>query len=121
MDIDSMEGFIAGLRYGKLHRFTFSTQTGWLFYRAEVLLRQYGVPVYGREIVSKNEQGFSVRPKQAVWAEHVLCKAGVPLTCVLLDGRNQHYGYVMPRAWKSGIRATTTIGKILDFMDWILP
>lgn len=123
--IDPLEGVLASLRYGRLHRFTFETSNGrWLFYRAELLLRQYHVPVYAREIVSETEQGFSVRPAQAQWAEYILTSAGVLLTCPLLDHRNNLPSgktRKMPKPWTEGSGATTVIGHILDFMDGVLP
>ena len=122
--INPLEAMLASLRYGRLHRFTFSTETGWLFYRAEVLLRKYHIPVYGREIVSDTEQGLQVRPAQAKWAEYILASAGVPLTCPLLDSRNDlptGTTRKLPKPWTAGSGATTFFGRCMDAMDNILP
>lgn len=128
--INPLEAAFAGLRHGPLHRFTFESDSGWLFYQVEVLLRKYHIPAYGREIVSDGstgsppEQGFSVRPAQAVWAEYILTSAGVPLTCPLLDPRNDLPSGAtrpLPRPWTAGSGPTTLIGHIMDAMDGALP
>lgn len=122
--INQLDGLVAAIRYGGTHRFTFSTETGWLFYRAEVLLRKYHIPIYGREIVSDGEQAFQVRQRQAKWAEYILCSAGCPLTSPLLDPRNDLPSgktRPLPKPWTVGSGPTTGIGRIMDFMDSILP
>lgn len=118
--INWWDGAWASLLYGT-HRFTFE---GWLFYDVELLLRKYHIPVYGREIVGNEEQAIQVRRRQAKWAEYILTCAGVPLTCPLLDQRNDLPSGVtrkMPKPWTKGSGATTSIGHILDFMDSVLP
>lgn len=122
--INQLDGLFAAIRYGGTHRFSFETSNGWLFYRVEVLLRRYHIPVYGREIVNDGEQALQVRQRQAVWAEYILMSAGCPLTCALLDPRNDLPSgktRPLPKPWTTGSGATTGIGHIMDFMDSILP
>lgn len=125
--INPLEAWLASLKHGYLHRFTFYTDTGFTGYKAELILRQYGIPVWGREIASQNEYGFQVKASQSIWAEYLLCRSGVPLSCPLLDPRNAKYRDLheentMPVPWQAkGIGASTFIGQIMDFMDSILP
>lgn len=122
--INALDGIIGGLGHGGTHLFTFSTETGWLFFRVELLLRHYHIPVFGRSIVGKGEQGLRVRNTQARWAEYIICSAGIPLTCPLIDQRNDLPSGTtrpMPPPWTPGSGATTPIGHILDFMNTVLP
>lgn len=125
--INPFEAWLASQTHGELHRFTFFTNVGVTGHKAELILRQYGIPVWGREAPSDNECGFQVKMTQAIWAEYLLCRAGIRLSCPLLDPRNAEYSerherYSMPTPWtETGIGATTLIGRVMDFMDRIIP
>lgn len=102
--LDRIEGFVMGLRYrdmGRTVRIAHSdgqTGQGW-----EDLLRRYHVVIYGRRVTSKHLI-FSVKTKQAKWAEYLLLRAGAPVE-TSFDGRNaawaaRHPAGQLPPAWK---------------------
>ncbi len=91
-----------------------------------MLLRQYGIRVWGREVGNADEIAFLVKQKQAVWAEYVLCRAGVPLTGTLLDPRNEQYRYhhapnSMPTPWSAkGIGPHSLVDHVVDWLYRLL-
>ena len=119
--LSPIDEFMARLQYGKMHRFHYYTKSAYNGYRVEKLLRRYGIRVWGRRI-DGDTQSFVVKRKQAVWAEYLLCRAGVPLACDLLDPRNaeypeQHPVDSMPVPWtEKGIAAVTLID---HFGEWL--
>jgi hypothetical protein len=74
---------------GPLHQFTFARGHGFAGRDVERLLTEKGIRVFERVRVGRNQLGFSVRAEHALWAEYILCRAGVPLTCELLDEQNE--------------------------------
>jgi len=78
--LSPIDEFMARLQYGKMHRFYYYTTSAYNGYRVEKLLRRYGIRVWGRRIQG-DTRSFIVKRKQAVWAEYLLCRAGVPLAC----------------------------------------
>jgi len=109
-----------------MHRFTFATGTGFTGLEAEKLLRQYGIRIWGREMNRTDERAFLVKKSQAVWAEYVLCRAGAPLTCPLLDPRNAEYRErhpegSLPIPWDGeGIGAHSLVDHVTDWIDRLL-
>jgi hypothetical protein len=105
-----------------MHRFTFYATSGFNGYKVEKLLRRYGVRVWGRKIVEGSMRSFIVRERQAVWAEYVMCRAGVPLAGELLDPRNgeypdRHPDSSMPEPWTAkGIPAISLIDHLGEFL-----
>ncbi|MFO7634329.1 MAG: hypothetical protein R6W76_17400, partial [Caldilinea sp.] len=85
--ISPIDSLFGAARHGKMHRFAFESSSDFTGYKVEKLLRRYGVRVWGRK-VSGTQRSFLVKRSQAVWAEYVLCRAGVPLLKPLLDPRN---------------------------------
>lgn len=91
-----------------------------------MLLRQYGIRIWGREIDDSDELAFLVKRSQAVWAEYVLCRAGVPLTSKLLDPRNEQYRQrhapgSMPTPWSErGIGPHTFVDHVVDWLYRLL-
>jgi hypothetical protein len=87
-----------------------------------MLLRQYGIRIWGREISDEEELAFLVKTKQAVWAEYILCRAGVPLTSKLLDPRNEQYRLrhppgAMPKPWtERGIGPYSFVDHVVDWL-----
>lgn len=75
--------------HGSLHEFTFQQGHGFRGREVERLLLDHGIRIYERKRVGPGELGFSVRRDQAEWAETILCRAQVPLTCDLLDPENE--------------------------------
>src|SRR5262245_64886209 len=100
-----------------MHHFTWSHDSGFTGHEVEHILLQYGIPAYRRQIVG--ELGLSVPDKQAVWAEHILRCAGVPLTSPLLAPQKRNTG-TMPRPWGVPSRRRDWLGRLLDAMDNLL-
>lgn len=119
--INWLDGFLGQLRHGPMHRFTFSRKGDFSGVDVERMLRQYGVRVWGRS-ADEEEIGVLVKKSQAVWAEYLLCRAGVPLTGNLLDPRNAHYRQhhrgAMPTPWSAhGIGLSSVVDHIVDWID----
>ncbi|MEZ4861437.1 MAG: hypothetical protein R3C14_09025 [Caldilineaceae bacterium] len=120
--INWLDGVTGELAHGPMHHFTFSTGSGFTGIEVEMLLHQYGIRIWGREIVSEDELALLVKQRQAVWAEYILCRAGVPLTCKLLDPRNAQYRQrhapgSMPTPWTAeGIGPHTMVDHIVDWL-----
>jgi hypothetical protein len=124
--IDPIDAWIGRLAHGPMHRFTFSSKGEFTGAEVEMLLRRYGIRIWGRELDLQDELAFLVKRRQAVWAEYILCRAGVPLTCPLLDARNavyrqQHAQDTMPAPWdKRGIGAHTFVDHVVDWLNRFL-
>ena len=122
--LNPIDGYMGRLLYGPMHRFSFSTHGDFTGMQVEKLLRQYGIRIWGRELDNDDELAFLVKQSQAVWAEYILCRAGVPLTCQLLDPRNEQYAVFhdsMPVPWQEkGIGAHTLVDHIVDWLDRLL-
>jgi hypothetical protein len=119
--INWLDGLFGQLWHGPMHRLTFSRKGDFSGVEVERMLRQYGVRVWGRQ-ADEEEIGVLVKESQALWAEYLLCRAGVPLTGKLLDPRNAHYRQVhphgsMPTPWSAG---GTSLHSLVDHVvDWI--
>jgi len=104
--VNSLDGLLGEVRHGNMHRFRFSTEHGHSGIQVERLLRRYGIRVWGREVTVTGEIGFLVKRRQAVWAEYLLLRAGVPLTVPLLEAQNRRYAgrhtdSSMPTPWNA--------------------
>ena len=68
----------------------------------ESMLKRYGVVIFGRRVTSKHLV-FSVKTKQAQWAEYLLLRAGAPVVSTF-DHRNaswaSKHGGALPPAWR---------------------
>lgn len=121
--IDRLDGLVGRWTHGPMHRFTFRADGGFAGIEVEHLLRQYGIRVWGREMDDPDERALLVKQSQAVWAEYILCRAGVPLTCALLDPRNavyqqRHAPNAMPIPWtERGIGPISIIDHVVDWID----
>jgi hypothetical protein len=120
--INWLDGITGRALHGPMHRFSFSRKGDFSGVDAEMLLRQYGIRVWGRE-ANDEEIAILVKRKQAVWAEYILCRAGVPLICPLLDPRNaayrqRHAPGAMPTPWtEKGVAPHTIIDHIVDWLN----
>lgn len=120
--LSPIDELLARTQYGRMHRFTFCPTSEFNAYRVEKLLRRYGVRVWGRKIVDGSMRSFVVKERQAVWAEYVMCRAGVPLVDELLDPRNAQYPErhpeaSMPTPWtERGIPAISFIDHLGDLL-----
>ena len=82
--VNPADGLWGRLVHGPMHRFTFYPDGGFSGVDVEMLMRQYGIRIWGREMDDPAERAFLVKKSQAVWAEYVLCRAGVyrsPASC----------------------------------------
>lgn len=124
--IHPLDGLIGKWLHGPLQRFTFARGAGFTGAEVEQLLRQYGIRLWGREIEDDTEIGFLVKQTQAVWAEYILCRAGVPLTGKLLDPRNEQYRQhhapgSMPTPWSErGIGPHSLVDHVVDWLNRLL-
>lgn len=124
--IDPIDGWFGRLLYGPMHRFSFVRQNEFSGIEVEHLLRKYGIRVWGREVTDAEEISFLVKRKQAIWAEYILCRAGVPLTCQLLDPRNAQYQQrhapkTMPTPWdERGIGPISFVDHVVDWLAKLL-
>jgi hypothetical protein len=120
--INRIDGLQGQLVHGKLHRFTFLRAGDFTGADVEMTLRRYGIRVWEREVSDPDEIALSVKQRQAVWAEYILCRAGVLLTSELLDKRNSYYRDLhhpnsMPRPWnEQGIRSQTLIDHLVEWL-----
>ncbi len=96
--LSPIDELLARAQYGRMHRFTFCPTSEFNAFRVEKLLRRYGVRVWGRKIVDGSMRSFVVKERQAVWAEYVMCRAGIPLVDELIDPRNAQYPERHPEA-----------------------
>ena len=161
--IDRAEGLISAVRYGDWKRASATGPAGYAieFFRSttglncarfsipakgnhnlvevEKLLRRYGIPVFGRTY-DAGHMYFSVKKRQARWAEYIMLNAGVELANPTFDRRNP--GYVgrhgpgwMPTPWSEkeresapasptaetpAPRPTSSLGRLSRWMDALL-
>jgi len=157
--IDRAEGLFSAIRYGdwkrassrgtagyaaefvrsatgmNCARFSISAEGDHNLAEVEKLLRKYGIPVFGRTY-DAGHMYFSVKKRQARWAEYVMLNAGVELANPTFDRRNP--GYVgkhgpgwMPQPWAEKERqpaatqpvaeaaAKETPSQLRRFSQWI--
>lgn len=126
--LEMWDAWRARLRYGHLHEFCIYRPTVPSGADLEMMLRRYHVGVYGRKIGTSelwrsgdapDLLGFSVRAKQARWAERLLLSAGVGVVSALVDPGHaslQDDRAGMPRPWTEGGRAETVSGHIVDVL-----
>jgi len=124
--LNPLDALVGRLLHGPMHRFTFRRDGGFTGAQVEMLLRQYGIRVWGREVDDRHELALLVKRRQAVWAEYILCRAGVPLTSPLLDPRNEAYRQhhpqgSMPTPWtEGGVGPHTLVDHLVDWLYRLL-
>lgn len=144
--VDRLEGFLSGLANadwqgarkasgaagvvgelgnslvgGNSWSFHVPREGNWSGASIESFLRHYGITIWGRRITSKHII-FSVKARQARWAEYLLLRRGIGLDGRLYDGDNAVYAQKyapgdQPPAWAD--RDTQTDGgldRLLDFL-----
>lgn len=100
--IDRIQGALMAAHYGGgTHTFKITHDEGHVAQDYEDMLRKRGVAVFGRRITGKYLI-FSVKARQARWAEHILMRAKAPLVSRPVDPSNagagqRHSG--LPRPW----------------------
>lgn len=83
--------------------FHVSRTCGWTGADIESYLEKYGVIVWGRRVTS-DQLHFSVKERQANWAEYLLMRRGIPLEGRTYNDLNRDYGRAhapgdSPPAW----------------------
>lgn len=103
--IKFLDDLLARLHYGHGHTFTWHKDGDYTGGDVEMLLRGYGIACYARQYaLGGMDYGVTVPKKQAVWAEYILCRAGVALTSKPL--RSRHTTGAMPTRWSKRKRRT---------------
>ena len=77
--LNGLNGAIARMRYGEMHRFTFHKGTGISGMDIERILQNYGIQIWAREMNEGDEGGFIVKQAQAEWAERVMWLNAFPV------------------------------------------
>ena len=122
--LNDLNGAIARMRYGEMHRFTFHKGTGISGMDIERILQNYGIQIWGREMNEGDEGGFIVKKAQAEWAERVMCSYGVPLTSVYINPNHRqiYEAYLFgerdrkPIAWGDGVVDRTFTGRFVSLI-----
>ena len=89
----------------------------------EQFLAHYGVKVWGRGFAGEDIY-FSVKERQANWAEYLLRRRGIPVSNRLFNARNdlyaeQHAPGDQPPAWADGPHDPNVNAAQPDFLDKI--
>lgn len=101
--IDRVQGVVMGAYYsGGVHTFKIEHEDRRVAQDFENMLARRGVAVFGRRITGKHLI-FSVKTRQARWAEHILIRAGAPIVSRTVDksnsGASERHGGQLPPAW----------------------
>ena len=101
--IDRIQGALAAAYYGGgTHTFRIEHGDKATGADYEAMLRKRGVAVFGRRVTSKLLI-FSVKRRQARWAEHILVRAGAPIVSRQVDksnaGASERHGGSLPVPW----------------------
>ena len=91
--VDRIDGLVCSLSSGGEGRWTFEIPRdhGWTGGQIERFLTHYGVSVWGRRVRS-DSLCFSVKRRQANWAEYLLRRRGIPILNRSLNPLNEAYG-----------------------------
>jgi hypothetical protein len=101
--IDRVQGLLSAVRYGGgTHTFRIKQNDANCGADYEAMLKRRGVAVFGRRFTSKLII-FSVKRRQARWAEHILVRAGAPIVSKQVDasntGASERHGGTLPVPW----------------------
>jgi hypothetical protein len=89
--IDMIDEIIGDVRAGgSWHKFMVPRDAGVTGWEVEQLLVRHGVKIWGRGFTS-NAMYFSCKGKQANWAEYLIRRKGIPLSCAPVNPRNDEY------------------------------
>ena len=97
--INPLDGLFARMTKGPMHRIVIAGDTQKNGIDIEMILRRYGVRIWGREPSPRGDLALLVKSKQAGWAEYLLNRAGVPILSPLSeDGESliARHGGTMP-------------------------
>ncbi len=102
-------------------RFWVPRDAGWSGIEIERFLRKYGVVVWDRGFVG-GDYYFSVKARQANWAEYLLLRRGIPISGSLYNPANRAYGEQhapgdAPPAWADrGEQPRDALDKLGDWL-----
>jgi hypothetical protein len=108
-------------KHGRMYQIEYFITSGRSGYDVELILRQYGIRVWGRQRTDIT-RSLLVKQSQAAWAEYVLCRAGVPVAGELIDPRNARYAenhpdVSMPKPWKEkGVGPISFVDHLVDLL-----
>lgn len=96
-------------------------ESDWSGSEIERFLKHYGIIIWGRRITGSHAI-FSVKGRQAVWAEYLLLRRGIPLAGRLCDPNNllyaqQHAPGDQPPAWAD--RKADRKSAADKLLDWL--
>ena len=121
--INPLDGLLGRTTHGTMHRFSFDGKGQFSGRDVEMLLRQYGIHIWGRKIGENGERSFLVKKTQAKWAEYIMYRAGIPLTCPVLDQRNLQYAqnhpdHTLPTPWTDqGVGPRSLVDRMVDLVN----
>jgi hypothetical protein len=101
-------------------RIYISREGDWSGREAERFLRRYGVVVWDRGFTGPDIY-FSVKERQANWAEYLLLRRGIPVSGRLYDPKNtiyaqQHAPGDQPPAWADQQKPAESSHSMLDWL-----
>lgn len=109
--ISPLLSIIQDMANGPHHDFLVDWNSGWSANEIKRLLKKHGIKVWG-VMVRHETIMFTVRKKQAQWAQYVLQKNGIPLMGGLLSTEN---GRKSPKAQKKA--SDWDIDSLFSWMD----
>jgi hypothetical protein len=113
--LKGIDDVLAILHYGRGHKIEWQKGGGWNGATVERLLNRYGIRTYHRDYGhGKDTLGVHVPKQQAKWADHILRRAGAPLTGRALSKTT--FGE-MPREWGVPARGVGFAGALLDMVE----
>lgn len=118
--VDRLDELWGTARYGPLHRFLIPRDSGWSGYLVESFLRRYGIPIWGRGF-AQDSLYFSVKRRQANWAEYLLKRRGIPVSSAPYNPKNDEYALRHapgdePPGWRSR-PAKSPVGRKTSWLD----
>jgi hypothetical protein len=88
--IDRLDELLGDIQHGEHHKFFVPRDCGWSGWEMEQLLRRHGVTIWGRGF-APDCLYFSVKRRQANWAEYLLRRRGIPVVSRLVNPKNDEY------------------------------
>ncbi len=124
--IDGLDWLVGRIFHGEMHKFYFDS-VGFSGMQVEAILRQYHIRIWGRDMTNPKMLGFTVKKSQAVFAEYILCRVGIPVLSKLivpshydLMMRSMATGGSLPPAWGKADRPHTFVDFVTTGMDKVL-
>ena len=98
--------------------FSIPKDAGWSGSSIEQFLNHYGIKVWGRRVTSQHFH-FTVKERQANWAEYLLLRRGIPVSRNPFNPQNAVYGQQhapgdQPPAWADREDSRGILDKLSD-------